>query len=78
MKSSTTFVCAGIALLFLAMLYSIAPTLAQFLYSGGRHVPHTPNMFFYPGIFALNYWFCQIIGVGLLLTGVWKLWNEKS
>jgi len=31
MKPSTTLIFAGIALLFLAMLYSIAPTLAAYL-----------------------------------------------
>jgi len=77
MKPSTTFIFAGIALLFLAMFYSIAPTLAQFLYSNGQSVPHTPNMFFRPDIFARNYWFCEILGIVLLLIGVAKLWYEK-
>ena len=75
MKPSTTFVCAGIALLFLAAFYSIAPTLALFLYSGVR-VAHTPNMFFEPGIFAWNYLFCETLGVVLLFIGLWKLRNE--
>ena len=77
MKPSTTFICAGMALLFLAAFYSIAPTLVQCLYSNGLRVEHTPNMFYKPGIFAWNYWFCEILGIVFLWTGFRKLLNEQ-
>jgi len=74
MKPSTTFVCAGIALLFLAAFYSIAPTLALFLYSGVRVAHNVPPV--EPAFFALNYFFCEILGIVCLLVGLWKLRNE--
>jgi len=74
MKSSTTFVCAGIALCFLAAFYSVAPTLHDFLYRSVG-VIHNPNAF-QLNFFHLNYWFCEILGVVLLFIGLWKLRNE--
>jgi len=76
MKPSTTFVCAGIALLFLAAFYSIAPTLALFLYSGVSVAYNVPSVD-EPAFFALNYFFCEILGIVCLLVGLWKLRNEK-
>jgi len=76
MKPAVTFISAGIALLFLAMCYSVASPVALFLYSGVT-CPHNPNVFCKPDIFALNYWFCEILGIVFVGIGIRKLWNEQ-
>jgi hypothetical protein len=78
MKSSTTLILAGVALLFLAMCYSIAPALVYSCQTTSHIAGFSQYYaFLQPDIFVLNYVFCEILGVVLLLLGLVKLWNEK-
>jgi hypothetical protein len=78
MKASTTLIFAGVALLFLAMCYSIAPALVFACQTSRFGIGFSQSYtFLQPDIFACNYWFCEILGVILLMLGLVKLWNEK-
>ena len=76
MKCSTTFIVTGLVLLFLALLYAIAPTFILYIYSGVT-CAHTRNIFLNPDIFVWNYWLCHLAGIGCLAVGVRELWKEK-
>jgi len=77
LKPSTTLIFAGIALLFLAAFYSIAPALMLFL-RGSVNISYELGRFTGQDIFAWNYFISEILGIIFLLLGTMMVLREKK